>query len=84
MSTPIMSWLISNPLPLTCIVVDTAGAQHLTPRWQRPQSFGRYSFRETHSPSRILAGPRRWMLRHSWPFCDRKMSEKWWKGWYYL
>jgi len=81
--SPVATWQVRStasespiPLPLTCIVVDTAGAQHLTPRWQRPQSFGRYSFRETHSPRRILAGPSLWILRHSWPFCDGKMNKK--------
>lgn len=51
------------------MVVDTKGTQHLLLFWQWPQIFGRYSFRETHGPSRILDGPIRCIFRHSCPFC---------------
>lgn len=54
---------------LTCMVVDTKGTQHLLLFWQWPQIFGRYNFRETHGPSRILDGPIRCIFRHSCPFC---------------
>lgn len=50
------------------MVVDTKGTQHLLLFWQWPQIFGRYNFRETHGPSRILDGPIRCIFRHSCPF----------------
>lgn len=58
-----------NTFWLTCMVVDTEGTQHLLLFWQWPQIFGRYNFRETHGPNRILDGPIRCIFRHSCPFC---------------
>lgn len=58
--------------PLTWIVVDTEGTQHLFLFWHRPHIFGLNNFRDTQGPNRMRDEPILCIWRHSWPFWKRK------------